>query len=171
MLVGACRPPSLNKQTIKLFRSNIHLPDRLNFLIFWTFEQLNILNISNIWTFWIFWTCFHLAGPPGSSLVSTSDKVFAPGILVCVIARHGKTTRSWGTFCTLSALKVLKRKTEVDLRSLLEPLDKEVSAKKCLNYALPAFALPNAFTSSKFRFVGKLIWTITYLPGVGGPEK
>ena len=69
------------------------------------------------------------------------------------------------------ALKVLNRKTEIALSCLLEPLDIEVSAKKCLNYALPAFVLPNAFTSSKFRFVGKLIWTITYLPGVGGPEK
>ena len=71
----------------------------------------------------------------------------------------------------MSALKVIKRKAEIVLSSLLEPLDIEVSAKKCLNYALPAFILPNAFTSSKFRFVGKLIWTITYLPGVGGPEK
>ena len=72
-----------------------------NFEHFENFEYLNILNISNISNIWTFWTCIYLAGPPRSSLVSTSDKVFAPGILVCVIAGHGKTTRTWGTlaFC------------------------------------------------------------------------
>ena len=61
MLVGACGAPSLNKQTIKLVRSNIHLPDRLNIWTFEHFEQfenfehLIILNILNIWTFWTFW--------------------------------------------------------------------------------------------------------------------
>ena len=70
-------------------------------------------------------------------------------------------------------MKGFKRKKNEIIRVVLirALIDIHVSAKQCLNYALPAFALPNAFTSSKFRFVGKLIWTITYLPGVGGPEK